>query len=105
MKTDSQRKRLQEEIPTCPKCGTSHPEWTFAGKANSGKAMIRCSVCHHRITVDYGKLTHYSHQGQNQWKQLIEDTENMHTINETAEKLGVSKITVIRMRSRLHSHK
>lgn len=105
MKDGDDRERETKRFDVCPKCGAEHPHWTMAGKANSGKPMIRCSACHHRITIDYGQLTHYSHQNQSQWNQLIEDTDQMHTIDETAEKLGVSRMTVSRMRNRLLSRR
>lgn len=88
-------------LTVCPKCGYVHPHWTLAGKANSGKPMIRCSSCHHRITVDYGQLTYYSHQNREKWEQLIDDTRKMHTVDETAEKLAVSVTTVRRMKKKL----
>lgn len=97
---EKRKKRIPSEISVCPKCGFIHPKWTFAGKANSGKPMIRCSNCRHRITVDYGQLTYYSHQNEEKWKQMIDDTVSLHPAEETAQKLGVSRTTVKRMRSR-----
>lgn len=95
------KEKYDEVLPVCPKCGSREPHWTQAGKANSGKIMLRCHACHHRITADYGQLTYYSHQSQEQWDTLIEDTRKMHTVHETAENIGVSQMTVRRMQAKL----
>ena len=44
----------------CPKCGVHHPVLIKAGKANSGKQIYQ--------------LTYYSHQSEQKWNQLIDDT-------------------------------
>ena len=58
----------------CPKCGVHHPVLIKAGKANSGKQMYRCKHCNKRFVVDHGQLTYYSHQSEQKWNQLIDDT-------------------------------
>ena len=61
-------------IKECPKCGSANSRFTKGGKANSGKPMLQCSSCHKRFTIDYGQLTHYSHQDESKWDLLITDT-------------------------------
>ena len=86
---------------TCPKCGSENPCFTKGGFSNSGKQMVRCSVCKKRTVVDYGQLTYYSHQDQSKWDQLIEDTFMQVSELETAAKLDVSPYTAWRMRMKL----
>lgn len=105
MRNQKEKEKYEIMFPVCPKCGSRHPGWTFAGKANSGKIMIRCQTCHHRITADYGTLTYYSHQTREQWNTLIEDTEKMHTVDEMAESVGVSSMTIRRMQMKLKKQK
>ena len=88
----------QYMLKTCPKCGSTHPNFTKAGFANSGKQMVFCHDCHKRSVVDHGQLTYYSHQAQSKWDQLMEDTLQQVSEEETAAKLDVSTYTVWRMR-------
>ena len=44
----------------CPKCGVHHPALTKTDKANSRKQIYQ--------------LTYYSHQSEQKWNQLIDDT-------------------------------
>lgn len=88
-------------VKVCPKCGSPDPQWTKSGLANSGKQMMLCHSCHHRTVVDHGQLTYYSHQDRSKWDQLIEDTFQQVSEENTAEKLSISTYTVWRMRMKL----
>ena len=88
-------------IKVCPKCGADNPSFVKGGNANSGKPMLRCCVCNKRFTVDHGQLTHYSHQDESKWDQLIVDTFSQVSIEQTAAKLDISTYTVWRMRMKL----
>lgn len=88
-------------INVCPKCGAVEPCFTKGGFSNSGKQMLRCPVCHKRFVVDHGQLTYYSHQDEDKWDQLIEDTFNQVPLKMTAEKLDVNVYTAWNMRMKL----
>ena len=72
--TNAKKESRNYCIKVCPKCGAVDPGFTKGGNANSGKPMLKCSCCHKRFTYDNGQLTHYSHQDESKWDQLIVDT-------------------------------
>ncbi len=82
----------------CPKCGEIHPKLIKSGTTGKGKQMYRCKSCNHRFVYDHGQLTFYSHQSQSKWNDLITDTQDGNSLQETAAKLDVHEITVFRMR-------
>ena len=85
----------------CPKCGVHHPVLIKAGKANSGKQMYRCKHCNKRFVVDHGQLTYYSHQSEQKWNQLIDDTVAGHSLKSSADHISVCEETAFRMRHKL----
>ena len=72
--TNAKKESRNYCIKVCPKCGAVDPGFTKGGNANSGKPMLKCRCCHKRFTYDNGQLTHYSHQDESKWDQLIVDT-------------------------------
>ena len=88
-------------IKVCPKCGAVEPTFTKGGFTHGGKQMLRCPVCKKRFVVDRGQLTFYSHQDEDKWDQLIEDTFERVSLKKTAEKLSISIYTAWRMRMKL----
>ena len=80
-------------IKVCPKCGAVEPTFTKGGFTHGGKQMLRCPVCKKRFVVDRGQLTFYSHQDEDKWDQLIEDTFERVSLKKTAEKLSISIYT------------
>lgn len=50
---------------------------------------------------DHGQLTYYSHQSQDKWNTLINDTLDGVALKETAKKLKVHECTVFNMRHKL----
>lgn len=88
-------------IKVCPKCGAVDPGFTKGGNANSGKPMVKCSCCHKRFTYDNGQLTHYSHQDESKWDQLIVDTFSQVPVEKSAANMNISTYTVWRMRMKL----
>lgn len=101
MQTLNKESAVYHQPCRCPKCGAENPTWTKGGKANSGKPMIKCSECKHRITIDYGQLTWYSHQDESQWNAVIADTFNDESLNKTAADIDVHPDTAFRMRHKL----
>ena len=91
----------QYVINKCPKCGSSAASFTKGGFSNTGKQMLQCSECKRRFVIDHGQLTFYSHQKQDQWNQLIEDTFTLTPIEDTSATLNISTYTVWRMRMKL----
>ena len=85
----------------CPKYGSEEPKWIKAGFANSGKQLIKCTCCKHRITMNYGQLTYYSHQDDSKWNTLIADTIEGKSLDATAADLNIHPDTVFRMRHKL----
>ena len=88
-------------IRVCPKCGAVDPGFIKGGFSNSGKQMLKCPVCNKRFVVDHGQLTYYSHQSEDKWDQLIEDTFSQVPLKITVEKLYVNVCTVWSMRMKL----
>lgn len=82
----------------CPKCGIPHPNLRKNGRANSGKQLLQCKHCGKRFVVDHGQLTYYSHQSQDKWNTLINDTLDGVSLKESAKKLKVHECTVFHMR-------
>lgn len=88
----------------CPKCGVAKPRLIKGGISNSGKQMLRCKECGKRFTIDYGQLTHYSHQTQAAWNDFIVDTFHGNPLTHTAAKINISESTAFRMRHKfLHA--
>ena len=85
----------------CPKCGVHHPVLIKADKVNSGKQMYRCKHCNKRFVVDHGQLTYYSHQSEQKWNQLIDDTVAGHSLKTSADHISVCEETAFRMRHKL----
>ena len=85
----------------CPKCGVHHLVLIKAGKANSGKQMYRCEHCNKRFVVDQGHLTYYSHQSEQKWNQLIDDTVAGHSLKTSTDHISVCEETAFRMHHKL----
>ena len=81
----------------CPKCGVAKPRLIKGGISNSGKQMLRCKECKKRFTIDYGQLTHNSHQTQVAWNDFIVDTFHGNPLTHTAAKINISESTAFRM--------
>lgn len=88
-------------IKYCPKCSAINNGFIKSGFSNSGKQMYRCNECNRRFVGDHGQLTYYSHQDESKWDQLIMDTFNQISVEQTAATLNVSTYTVWRMRMKL----
>ena len=99
--TNAKKESRNYCIKVCPKCGAVNPGFTKGGNANSGKPMLKCRCCHKRFTYDNGQLTHYSHQDESKWDQLIIDTFSQVPIEKSAANMNISTYTVWRMRMKL----
>lgn len=99
--TNAKKESRNYCIKVCPKCGAVNPGFTKGGNANSGKPMLKCSCCHKRFTYDNGQLTHYSHQDESKWDQLIVDTFSQVPVEKSAANMNISTYTVWRMRMKL----
>ena len=95
--TNAKKESRNYCIKVCPKCGAVNPRFTKSGNANSGKPMLKCSCCHKRFTYDNGQLTHYSHQDESKWDQLIVDTFSQVPVEKSATNMNISTYTVWRM--------
>ena len=82
----------------CPKCGIAKPRLIKCGISNSGKQMLLYKECKKRFTIDYGQLTHYSHQTQTAWNDFIIDTFHDNLLTHTTVKINISESTTLRMR-------
>ena len=51
-----------------------------------------------RFTIDYGQLTHYSHQTQAAWNDFIVDTFHGNPLTHSVAKINISECTAFRMR-------
>lgn len=83
----------KEGFPTCPKCGTAHPVLTKAGRTKGGKQMYLCHECGRRFVEDIGRPSHYSWYDISAWRVFMEDTLQGKTLDESADKLGISHST------------
>ena len=99
--TNAKKESRNYCIKVCPKCGAVDPGFTKGGNANSGKPMLKCRCCHKRFTYDNGQLTHYSHQDESKWDQLIVDTFSQVPIEKSAANMNISTYTVWGMCMRL----
>ena len=99
--TNAKKESRNYCIKVCPKCGAVDPGFTKGGNANSGKPMLKCSCCHKCFTYDNGQLTHYSHQNESKWDQLIVDTFSQVPVEKSAANMDISTYTVWRMRMKL----
>ena len=75
----------------CPKCGVHHPVLIKADKANSRKKMYCCKHCNKRFVVDHGQLTYYSHQSEQKWNQLIDDTVAGDSLKTSADHISIAR--------------
>ena len=90
----------------CPKCVVLNPRLIKGGISNSGKQMLHCKECGKKFTIDYGQLTHYSHQFQVAWNHFFVDTFHGNPLTHTAAKINISESTAFRMRHMfLHAFK
>ena len=99
--TNAKKESRNYCIKVCPKCGAVDPGFTKGGNANSGKPMLKCRCCHKCFTYDNGQLTHYSHQDESKWDQLIVDIFSQVPIEKSAANMNISTYTVWRMRMKL----
>lgn len=74
----------KEVFPACPKCGKAHPVLTKAGKTKGGKRVYLCHEYGRRFVEDIGRLSNYS------WREFMEDTLQGKTLDESANRLGIS---------------
>ena len=93
--------RLSILVVKCASCAHHHAVLIKAGKANSGKQMYRCKHCNKRFVVDHDQLTYYSHQSEQKWNQLIDDTVAGHSLKTSADHISVCEETAFRMRHKL----
>lgn len=89
--------KIQPE--SCPVCGCADGRFIKKGFLR-GKQRFACKECGHKFTYDTMQLTAYSHQPIDSWIDLIKDTLKLVPLQETAEKIRVSKTTVFYMRHR-----
>ena len=82
----------------CPKGGIANPRLIKCGISNFCKQMSLCKECGKRFTIDYGQLTHYSHQTQVTWNDFIVDTFHGNPLTHTTAKINISESTTLRMR-------
>ena len=63
--------------------------------------MLKCYCYHRHFTYDYGQLTHYSHQDESKWDQLIVDNFSQVPMEKSAANMNISTYTVWGMCMRL----
>ena len=63
--------------------------------------MYRCKHCNKCFVVDHGQLTYYSHQSEQKWNQLIDDTVAGYSLKTSADHISVCEETAFRMRHKL----
>jgi transposase-like protein len=87
-----------EEEPPCPHCGSS-------AKRNGHKNGVQRYLCNGVCGKSFGRTTNtsmsYSHQGEAVWKQVIRDTIDGKSLDDTADSLLLSHSTVFNMRHKI----
>ena len=77
-----------DSFHVCPKCGKDHPKITKAGRMKGGKQCTFVKI-RKRFVEDIGKPSYYSRYDISAWRIFIEDTLEVKTLDESAEKLGI----------------
>ena len=85
----------------CPKCGVHHPVLIKVARPTAESRCIAASTAISVFVVDHGQLTYYSHQSEQKWNQLIDDTVAGHSLKTSADHISVCEETVFRMRHKL----
>ena len=80
-------------------CGRS---WIYQRwKCQQRKTYAEMPLLSQAFTYDDGQLTHYSHQDESKWDQLIVDTFSQVPIEKSAANMNISTYTVWRMLMKL----
>jgi transposase-like protein len=94
-KADSEKEPKSKECPRC--CSV---QVVRNGKRN-GKQAYLCRECNKTFVETSGSAIAYSNSGETVWKQVILDTVNGVSIDETAESLDLAHSTVFNMRHKI----
>jgi transposase-like protein len=86
------------EIPVCPKCGGKP---IVRNGHQSGKQQYLCKGCGRSFVETSDSAVSRSHASKTVWKQVIADTINGVSIDETAELLDLHHETVFNMRHKI----
>jgi len=91
-------KTSTKAAPPCPHCKSEH---IVRFGRYKGKQRYRCNSCR-RVFLDTTKTAlSQSHYGESVWKQVIRDTLDSESIDNTAVSLGITHQTAFNMRHKL----
>lgn len=96
--TPAKRKRNATPRPDCPYCRSSNV--VLDGK-HRDKQRYWCKACNRTFVPTTNTAMSESHYGMGTWKEVISDTFNGISIDDTADSIGASHSTVFRMRHKI----
>ena len=91
-------KEEESEVPPCPHCESENVSRNGKKK---GKQRYICRKCKKSFGKSVGSVVYNSHSGEAGWKQVIRDTINGVSIDETAGSLSMHHETVFNMRHKI----
>jgi transposase-like protein len=97
MKEATERKE-ETEAPECPHCRGGS---IVRNGRREGKQRYLCRECGKSFVRTTGTAFYYSHSGEAAWKQVIRDTVEGRSLEDTALNLGMSHETVFNMRHKI----
>lgn len=95
---EENEKREETRVPKCPYCEEGKVEKNGKRK---GKQRYICRKCKKSFTKRTKTVMENSHSGEAMWKQVIRDTINGVSIDETAENLSMHHETIFNMRHKI----
>jgi len=87
----------EKPAPPCPHCGGK----TKRNGRKDGRQQYHCGSCGKSFGDTTNAVVYHSHFGEAVWKQVIRDTVEGYSIDDTASSLALSQSTVFRMRHKI----
>jgi transposase-like protein len=91
-------KEEEQEVPTCPNCESEN---VVRNGKKKGRQRYLCRTCKKSYGKSKGSVQYKSQSGEAVWRQVIRDTINGVSIDETAESLSMHHATIFNMRHKI----